>query len=420
MICRPVPDAVNWSAGAGGLLLPGGAQRGAMEVHMAIQLSDDLLMVRDSLRRLLDEIAPPEKIHAWDKADRLPPELILRLAELGICGLAVDEAYGGVGRNVPGLLMVIQEIARRSMALAGLYVMCASYAGLNLTEQGSTAQKQKLLPRVVEGKLLFALGLSEPDVGADLAAVKTRAERHGDTLVINGAKRWCSGAAFADFIYALVRSGPVEDRHRNLSFVLIPRDTPGITMTDTPTMGIRGVPTNDVIFDNVEVPVANVLGEEAGWNQGWKQLAGPTLEVEKLSPSAMGVGLAEAAVEEAWAYAQERVQFGKRICGHQAVRHQLADVQTRLQACKLMLGNAAELVHLGQPSAVQTSMTKLFVAETVRGIVLDCQTVMGAYGYAEGFNMERYVRDALVLPIFGGSSAIQRTNIASLMKLPRE
>lgn len=383
-------------------------------------LSEDLLMVRDSLRRLLDEIAPPEKIREWDKADRLPPELVLRLAELGVCGLAVDEAYGGVGKNVAGLLMVIQELARRSMALAGLYVMCAGYAGLNLTEQGSEKQKRELLPRVVEGRLLFALGLSEPDVGADLAAVKTRAERHGGKLIINGMKRWCSGAEFADYIYALVRSGSPDERHNNLSFVLVPREAPGVSMTATPTMGIRGVPTNDVVFENVEVSIENVLGGEAGWNQGWSQLAGPTLEVEKLQPSAMALGLAEAAVEEAWTYSQERVQFGKRICGHQAVRHQLAEVQTQLQACRLMLGHAAGLVDKGLPSAVQTSMTKLFVAETVRRIVLECQTVMGAYGYAEGFNMERYARDSLVLPIFGGSSAIQRNNIAALLRLPRE
>lgn len=383
-------------------------------------LSPEVLMLRESLRRLLDDIASPGQCAEWDRSDRLPPDLILALAELGACGLSVDEAYGGSGKDVPALLMVVEELARRSMALAGLYVMCVSYAGLNLSELGSEAQKQRFLPRVAEGRMLFALGLSEPDVGADLAMVRTRAERTGDRIVINGVKRWCSGAEFADYIYALVRSGPVEDRHRNLSFVLIPRDAPGVSMTTTDTMGIRGVPTNDVNFDNVEITISEVMGEEAGWNQGWSQLAGPTLEVEKLQPSAMAMGLAEAMVEEAWAYSQERVQFGKRICGHQAVRHQLADVKTRLQTCRLMLTHAADLVRRGEPSAVQTSMTKLYLAETIRGIALDCQTIMGAYGYAHGFSMERYVRDALVLPIFGGSSAIQRGNIANLLRLPRE
>lgn len=381
--------------------------------------SDEVLMLRDNLRRLLDEIAPSEKLAEWDRADHLPPEIMQPLSDLGACAIAVDEEFGGLGRDVPALLLVIEELARRSMSLAGLYVMCVSYAGLNLGELGSPAQKQKFLPLVAEGRLLFALGLSEPDVGADLASVTTRADRTGDRIVVNGVKRWCSGAEYADYIYALVRSGPPEERHRNLSFMIIPRDAPGVSMTATETMGVRGVPTNDVIFDNVELSIADVMGEEAGWNQGWSYLAGPTLEVEKLQPSALAMGLGEAIVEEAWAYSQERAQFGKLICGHQAVRHSLADVQTRLRTCRLMLEDAALKVKRGEPSAVQTSMTKLYLAETVRGIALECQTIMGAYGYAQGFNMERYVRDALVLPIFGGSSAIQRSNIANLMKLPR-
>ncbi len=376
-------------------------------------------MLRDSLRRLLDEIAPPEAVAKWDKEDFFPRELIERLAELGICGLTLPEEYGGLGLGILPQLMVIEEMTRRSCALSGVFIQCASYAGLNVSELGSAEQKERLLPGIAQGKILFALGLSEPDVGADLASVKTRASLVGDTVIINGMKRWCSGAEYADYIYALVRSGPEEERYRNLSFVMIPCDAPGITMSRTPTMGMHGTSTNDVIFENVEVSADNIMGGREMWNKGWQQLAGPTLEIEKLQPSAMALGIAEGAVAEAWAYAQERTQFGKKICGHQAVRHQLAEVQTKLQACRLMLDHAAGLVDRGEPSAVQTSMTKLYVSETVRDITITCQMVMGAYGYAEGFNMERYVRDAMVLPIFGGSSAIQKTNIANLLKLPK-
>lgn len=379
----------------------------------------ELEMLRDSLRRLLDEIAPPEAVAKWDREDFFPRELILRLGELGVCGLTLPEEYGGMGMGILPQFMVIEELTRRSSALGGVYISCASYAGLNVAELGNEEQKQRLLPGIAEGRILFALGLSEPDVGADLASVKTRATLEGDTVTINGMKRWCSGAEYADYIYALVRSGPVEDRYRNLSFVLIPTDTPGITISRTATMGMHGTATNDVIFENVEISAANIMGGVEFWNRGWEQLAGPTLEIEKLQPVAMAMGIAEGAVAEAWAYSQERVQFGKRICGHQAVRHQLAEVQTKLQTCRLMLDHAAGLVDRGEPSAVQTSMTKLYVAETVRDITITCQMVMGAYGYAEGFNMERYVRDAMVLPIFGGSSAIQKTNIANLLKLPK-
>lgn len=381
--------------------------------------AEELEQLRDSLRALLDEIAPIETVRAWDRADHVPPEILQRFGELGVTALAVDEEYGGLGRDVSALLVVLQEVARRSIMLAGLIVQCTNYAGLNIGELGSEAQKREYLPRVANGTLIFALGLSEPNVGADLASVETRAEIRGDKVIINGAKRWCSGAEIADCIYALVRSGPVADRYKNLSFVIIPRETKGISMTTTGTMGMRGVPTNDVVFEDVEIPIENILGGPDCWNKGWSQLAGPTLETEKLSPSAMALGLGEAAMEAAWNYAQERSQFGMRICGHQAVRHSLADMQTRLQTCRLMLKESAAMLDRGEPSAVQTSMTKLYLSETIRDIVIECQQVMGAYGYSEDFDMERYVRDAMVLPIFGGSTAVQKNNIASLMRLPK-
>jgi alkylation response protein AidB-like acyl-CoA dehydrogenase len=379
----------------------------------------EMEMLRDSLRKLLDEIAPPEAVQKWDKEDYIPRELTERLGELGVCGLTIPEEYGGLGLSILTQFKVIEDLSRRSCALSSLYIQCASYAGRNIYELGNEEQKKRFLPAVCEGKLQFALGLSEPDVGADLASVRTRATLEGDRVIINGTKRWCSGAEYCDYIYALVRSGPVEDHYRNLSFLIIPRDAPGVTITRTATMGMHGTATNDVIFEDVEIPAANIMGGVEAWNKGWQQLAGPTLETEKLQPSAMALGIAEGAVAEAWQYAQERTQFGKKICGHQAVRHQLAEVQTKLQACRLMLDHAAGLVDRGEPSAVQTSMTKLFVSETVRDITITCQMVMGAYGYAEGYNMERYVRDAMVLPIFGGSSAIQKTNIANLLRLPK-
>ena len=189
--------------------------------------TEELEMLRESLRALLDEIAPPETVRAWDKADHLPPELLRRFGDLGVTALAVDEEYGGIGRDVPALLMVLQETAKRSMALASLIVQCTNYAGLNIAEQGSEAQKREFLPRVARGELMFALGLSEPNVGADLPSVETRAELRGDKVVVNGAKRWCSGASISQYVYALVRSGPIEERYRNLSFVIIPTDAPG-------------------------------------------------------------------------------------------------------------------------------------------------------------------------------------------------
>jgi alkylation response protein AidB-like acyl-CoA dehydrogenase len=381
--------------------------------------NEDIQGIRDLLQRFVAKEVPPELAARWDREDNFPREMIKRLAELGVCALTVPEDYGGMGRNVFGMVATIQELARRSTALAGIYIMNACYGSLNIAEAGTEEQKRRLLPGLCAGEILFAYGLSEPDVGADLASVKTRAERRGDKVIINGYKRWCSGAGIADYIYMLVRSGEVDARYKNLSLVLVPTGAPGVTIQALDTMGVRGIPTNDVILEGVEVPFANVIGGEESWNRGWSLLAGPTLEAEKLETPALALGVAEAAVAEAWEYSQQREQFGGRICAIQSIRHMLSDVQTKLAACRLMLMHAAWKVHNGLPSAVETSMAKLYVADTARDIVLTCQQILGAYGYAHGFAMERYVRDVLVMPIWGGSSAIQKNNIANLMRLPR-
>ncbi|MGE0386822.1 MAG: acyl-CoA dehydrogenase family protein [Gammaproteobacteria bacterium] len=387
---------------------------------LAQEQADTIERVRDIARRFLDRELTATQIDAWEADHGASRALVAGLGELGLCGLTVPQDYGGAGRHVVALLAVVTEIARRSHSLSGIYWAHTAYVSLNIVHAGTDHQKQWILPQAAAGRMMFAYGLSEPNVGADLAAVECRAERRGDRVVINGAKRWTSGASIADFIYALVRTGPAEARRRNLSFVLIPRQAPGVDISTIETLGDRGTPICDVTFHDVEIPFENVIGGESGWNNAWPLLAGPALEVEKLGMPAMGLGIAEAAVQEAWNYSQERRQFGQRICGFQSVRHALADAQTKLQACRLMIQHAAQLVERELPSAVETAMTKLYVSETVREIVLSCQQILGAYGYAKGYAMERYVRDVLIMPIAGGSSAIQRNNVAALMRLPRE
>jgi alkylation response protein AidB-like acyl-CoA dehydrogenase len=382
--------------------------------------NEDLDIFRDSVTKFLDKSCPAEIIARWEAEDTVPRSVLKGMAELGVLGLTVPEEYGGLGIDVATMCVVMEEFAARWSGLASLYNMSVGYGSLNLVYKGSEEQKRRFLPGLIAGETLFAYGLSEPEVGADLASVKTKAERRGDTVVLNGAKRWISGANMGDYMLTLVRSGAPDERYRNLSFVIVPLDAPGLSITPTRCMGTHGVPTNDVHLDGVEVGADMILGGDAGWNNGWSMLAGPSLEIEKLAPTFIALGIAKAAVAEAWRYSQERAQFGKPICTHQAVRHVLADVQTKLKAARLMAYDAAAQVNRQAPSAVDTCMAKLFVAETAKEIVLACQqSVMGAYGYAEGFGMERYVRDVLAVPIYGGSSAIQRNNIATLMKLPR-
>jgi alkylation response protein AidB-like acyl-CoA dehydrogenase len=382
--------------------------------------NEDVAALRAMLQRFMAHEATPEMAARWDREDRIGREMLVKLAALGVCGLTVPEAFGGMGRRVIDTVVTIVELARRSTALAGLYIMNACYGSLNIAMEGTPEQKARYLPGLLAGETLFAYGLSEPGVGADLASVRTRAERRGDTVVLDGQKRWCSGANFADHILMLVRSGDAEARHRNLSLVIVPTDAAGLTLVPGEAMGVRGIPVNDVILENVAVPFANVLGGERCWNAGWSLLAGPALEIEKLETPALALGVAEAAVAEAWDYSQQRRQFGAPICTIQSIRHMLSEAQTKLQACRLMLMSAASKVDQAVPSAIDTSMAKLFVSDTALEIVLTCQKILGAYGYAHGFAMERYVRDALVMPIWGGSSAIQKNNIANLMRLPRK
>lgn len=386
---------------------------------MSVFESDTVVEVRRQAREFAAEVAPAQKAAEWDKADHVPRELLLRMAELGFTGLVVPEQYGGRGRHVMGFLAVVEELARRSFGLSTLYAMNAGYGGLNVSVSASESQKARFLPELLNGRMLFSYGLSEPDVGADLASVQTTVTRHGDKVIVNGRKRWISGAHDSDYILCLARSGPAEARHRNLSIVLVPSTAPGVTISKIGIMGSGGNAPMNVVLDNVEVPFADVMGEEAGWNNGWGQLVGPTLEVEKIQPAAMALGIAQAAVDEAWAYSEKRQQFGRAISVNQSIRHALADARTMVHACRLMLQDAAWRVERNEPSAVQTCMAKLFLSEKCRDVVLACQQVMGAAGFGAGYQMERLVRDSLAFPIIGGSSAIQRNNIANLLKLSR-
>ena len=386
---------------------------------MNYQEADHIRMLREMLQKFVENEMPRELAREWDQTNEYPAEVFAKLAELGVTGMTVPEQYGGSGRDIQATMITIEELSKRSMAVAVPYIMATCYAGMNLVECGNEAQKADMLPRVASGDLLFAYGLTEPDVGADLASVRTTVVRDGDELVINGSKRFCSGAEICDYIYTLACSDKDGERYQNLSFVMIPPDSEGVTIERIATMGMHGAATTDVTFNNVRVPASLLMGGDEGWNNGWKMLAGPGLDVEKLEVAAIAIGVAAAAVEDAWEYSQERQQFGKPICTYQSIRHKLADMQTKLHAARLMTYHAANLLQQGQAAGVETSMTKMFATETAKELALECQTIMGAYGYVKEFDAERYVREAIVLPIFGGSTAIHLNNISNWMGLPK-
>ena len=380
---------------------------------------EHITILRRQLKRFVDEEMPRELVRQWDRDMHMPRDVVAKLADLGVCGLTIDEEYGGLGRDIVAAIVVVEELSRRSMHLSGPFIHIAFYGGMNISESGTDEQKRAYLPKLAKGEILVAYGLSEPDVGGDLAAVTTTARRTqgGDAVVINGTKRWCSAAREADYIYCLVKSDPDAAKYKNLSFILVPTNSPGLSFNDIAHTGIRYCTTGDVIFDDVEVPATQIVGGEAGWNAGWPKLVGPALDVERLEITACALGMAHAAVDDAWNYAQERKQFGKLISAHQAVRHALVDAKTKRKACDHMLYHAVWLANEGKPCAVESSMAKLYIGETALEIALSCQKVMGAYGLAEEYDMERYVRDLMCMPIIGGSSNIQRNNIAGRLRL---
>ena len=381
---------------------------------------EDITLLRDTLRRFLDRELPRETARQLDQAATHSPETFARLCELGVTGLTVPEEYGGTGVDILAAIIVIEELSKRGSSLSGPFIHCAFYGALNVLENGSEEQKRDLLPRLARGEILFAYGLSEPDVGGDLASagVTARLTDDGRSVIVNGTKRWVTGARIADYIYTLVRSGPAEERYRNLSLLLVPVGTAGMSIVDIDHLGLRYAATTDVIFDDARVPIESVMGGPSKWNQGWPMLAGRSLDVERLEITAVALGIAAVAVDDAWRYAQERRQFGRRICGHQTIRNLLVEARTRLEACRHMLYHAAWIATAGRDCAVESSMAKLFVAENAVEIVLACQRVMGAYGCARDYDMERYVRDIVCMPIVGGSSHMQMNNIANRLGLP--
>lgn len=381
------------------------------------QEPDHVTEIRRQLQRWVAEKLPREVRMAADRASTWDRTLFQDIADMGLIGLTIPKAHGGLGEDMYAAAAVIDELCQGGTSMAGPYIHAAFYGGLNISENGSDEQKAQLLPKILSGEMFLCYGLSEPNVGGDLPSVETRVERDGDELVINGAKRWCTGADWSDYVYCLCRSGEPDDRHGNLTFVLIPTNAPGVSMQPLEHVNLRYTKSMDVYFDDVRLPESAIVGGPDMWNQGWKLLAGRALDVEKIEITAVAYGVARAALEEAWAYAQEREQFGKPIGKHQAIAHKLIEAKTKLAASRHMLYHSAWLATEGLPCSVETAMAKLFVADTGVEIGLACQQVIGAYGLSDAYDIERNVRDLLGMPIVGGSSDMQKNNLARMLRL---
>lgn len=335
---------------------------------------------------------------------------VKKMGPLGLLGLNVPEAYGGAGVDAVSAAIAIEALGWGcgSTALA-----IAAHNGLGcapIALFGTEQQKQTYLPPAVTGEgKLAALALTEPGAGSDLqGGVRTRAVREGDCWRIDGAKMWCTNASIADFIVVLVRTDPAGGS-RSLSQIIVPTNTPGLHIgAPEKKMGLKGSPTHAVTFENVRVPLENLLGEEGrGLQQTLKVLDGGRIGI-----GALAVGLAQAAMEEAIKYAQQREAFGQPIASFQAIQWMLADAATEIEASRLLVYQAAWLKEQGRPYGVHASMAKLFATEMAERVCRNAIQIHGGYGYSAEYPVERIYRDARLMTIGEGSSEIQRLVIA--------
>ncbi|WP_425409875.1 acyl-CoA dehydrogenase family protein [Hyphococcus sp.] len=377
---------------------------------MDFRLSEDQAALRDAAR----EFAQGELIEAakcCEKTGAPPPKpLIQRFAELGFLGVNIPESYGGLGLGNLEALIILEEFAKISSAVAfPIFESCVGPVKA-IERFGSDTLKSRILPSVCNGNCVVAIAMSEPDAGSALTDLKTRAIEKSGKILLNGVKRWCSGGGHADGYLVYCRFSD-EPGAKHIGAVYIEKDTPGVSFgSQENLMGFRGVPSSDIYFDNAEVPKENVVVAPGGFKSLMQ-----AFDLERCGNATMALGQASGALEEILPYVQERRQFGKPIIDFQAVQLRVAEMQMRVEAARLLIYRAASNSQHELPSIVESSVAKCFANEIAREVTGSAMQLMGAYGYSQEFNAERRFRDAWGWGIAGGTIDIQKVNIASAM-----
>ncbi|HTI25035.1 MAG TPA: acyl-CoA dehydrogenase family protein [Kutzneria sp.] len=358
----------------------------------------------DTVRDFVDRDVRPVA-RQLEHDNTYPEALIEQMKRLGVFGLAIPDEFGGAAVSAPCFAHVTEELARGWMSLAGAMGGHTVVAKL-LLQHGTPEQQRRYLPRMATGELRAAMALTEPDGGSDLQALRTVARRDGDSYVVNGNKTWITNARRAGLIAVLCKTDPAADPpHRGIS-VLLMEKVPGFTVSrDLPKLGYKGVESCELSFQDCRVPFSALLGGVEG--AGFAQMM-QGLELGRIQVAARATGVARAAFDDAFSYAQQRESFGKPIWQHQAVGHLLADMATRLTAARQLLLHAATRYDSGQRADVEAGMAKLFCSETAMSIALDALRIHGGHGYSTEFDIERYFRDAPLMIVGEGTNEIQR------------
>lgn len=361
------------------------------------------------VREFVDKHVRP-RVRDFEQQDRYPEEFIEKMKELGFFGLLIPADYGGVEVSTACFARVTEELARGWMSLAGA-IGGHSVISYLITEFGTDEQRKRYLPLMADGTVRATMALTEPGGGSDLQAMRTHADLHGDDLVISGSKTWISNARHSGLIGLLcVTDRCASPTHEGMSVALV-EPGEGLTVSrNLPKLGYRGVEACELVFDGMRVPAAAVLGGQP--NLGWGHMM-RGLEVGRIQVAARAVGVAQAALDDAVRYAQERESFGKPIWKHQSVGNLLADMATKVRASRLMTVDAARALDEGSRVDMEAGMAKLFASEAAMQVALDAMRVHGGYGFSKEYEVERYFRDAPLMILGEGTNEIQRNVIAA-------
>ena len=380
----------------------------------AVGLRDDERQVRALARALARERIAPLAAQV-DETEAYPGEQLRLLGQQGLMGLYIPETYGGAGLGALAFCLAVEEVAWACASTAVIYLVQYA-AGYPIVSHGTEDQKRRFLPRLAAGEITTALSISEPGAGSDAAGMTTTAVRRSDRYVLNGTKLWVTNGSHASVLtlFATVDRGR---GHKGVTAFLVEPTFPGFALGKLERkMGIRGSPTVALHLTDCEVPVENRLGEEG---EGFRVALG-ALDRSRPAVGAQAVGIAQAALDAALAYAPERHQFGQPIAAFQGIQFMLADMAMQVHASRLMVRHAASLVDRGvTPTALESSMAKCFASDAAMKVTTDAVQIFGGYGYTREYPVERFMRDAKITQIYEGTNQIQRTVIARELGAPR-
>lgn len=377
---------------------------------MDFSLSEEQRALQETARTFAQKELAPLAAGIEASNEPLSHDMVKRLAEMGFLGINIPEELGGLGLSNLDALIVLEELAKISSAVA-FPAFEANVGPVHAIRHfAPEALKQRIVPAVCRGDMIVAVSMSEPDAGTALTDLKTRGVIDGETVTINGSKRWCSGGAHSDayLVYTRLSEAPGA---KGIGAVLVEKGTPGLSFGEPETlMGFRGVPSADIFLDNVKVPVGNIVVPAGGFAKLME-----AFDLERCGNATMALAQASGALEDVLAYVQERRQFGKPLADFQAVQMKLAEMQMEIEAARLLIWRAAVNADKGLPSILDSSTAKCFANQIARNVTGHAVQLMGGYGYSTAYPMERRMRDAWGWGIAGGAIDIQKVNIASAM-----